>query len=375
MPSLDVLTRVTGTKKSPKEKAMKQIVSKRTRGFLQALIGTLAVTPDATLLRLAEAEGAPLWVATSIKLLFIGLFCALHPLSTGARNVVNSMHLGPTHCVLAAAGQGLINLGYSLAFLTTTVSEALMLIMLHPLWGAIGGRIFLKEQIPRHTVAALVSSLIAVLVIFVPPIVLDDGASGLRSSFHGNLIALLTGVTLAGTILVNRHAGMHRPEELGPALELAAGAGSFILGLITLPLACAEAPVLLANATNATTPLPLAAESSGSCAGFGALRLPFWPLIATDALCIAVCTVLSTVYAPRHIFAAEVGLVLLGEQILSPVWAYIGVGEAPATWTLGGGALLIVTLAAHELAALRQERLETSNAASTTTLEKDSSAI
>ena len=33
---------------------MKQIVSKRTRGFLQALIGTLAVTPDATFVHLRD---------------------------------------------------------------------------------------------------------------------------------------------------------------------------------------------------------------------------------------------------------------------------------------------------------------------------------
>ena len=32
---------------------------------------------------------------------------------------------------LAALGQGLINMGYALAFLTTTVTEALMLISLH----------------------------------------------------------------------------------------------------------------------------------------------------------------------------------------------------------------------------------------------------
>ena len=48
-------------------------------------------------------------------------------------------------------------------------------------------------------------------------------------------------------------------------------------------------------------------------------------------------------------------MILLGEQVLSPVWTYLGVGEAPSHWTLVGGALLIATLAAHEGAALVEE--------------------
>ena len=50
------------------------MMNRRTRGFLQAAIGTFAVTPDAVLLRLAEMHGnAPLWAA-AVKLMFIGFF-------------------------------------------------------------------------------------------------------------------------------------------------------------------------------------------------------------------------------------------------------------------------------------------------------------
>ena len=328
------------------------MMNRRTRGFLQAAIGTFAVTPDAVLLRLAEMHGnAPLWTATAVKLMFIGFFCSLHPLSGGVQTLVAGARTGPTHVFLAALGQGLINMGYSLAFLTTTVAEALMLISLHPLWGALGGRIVLKEKIPKRTVVALVCSLCAILIIFVPPAVTGtDG--GQRSTLHGNLIAVATGLSVAGTILVNRHAGTYRPEALAPSLEFAAGVGSVACGLVALPMACAEASPSLAS-SNTT-----AAVSAGTCSAFGALLPPFWPLIALDGMCIAICTVLATVYAPRHIFAAEVGLVLLGEQILSPVWTFIGVGEAPSSWTLAGGSLLIVTLGAHEAAALVEERRE-----------------
>ena len=43
---------------------------------------------------------------------------------------------------------------------------------------------------------------------------------------------------------------------------------------------------------------------------------------------------------------------LLGplEAILGPLWVYAGVGEAPSKWTLLGGAILISSLVAHEVA-------------------------
>ena len=100
------------------------------------------------------------------------------------------------------------------------------------------------------------------------------------------------------------------------------------------------------------------ANATAPCAAFGELQPPFWPLVIADGACIAICTVLSTVFAPRHLFSAEVGLVLLGEQVLSPIWVFAGVGEAPSRWTIAGGALLLSILALHEAAALREERRE-----------------
>ena len=83
---------------------------------------------------------------------------------------------------------------------------------------------------------------------------------------------------------------------------------------------------------------------------------------------LAICLTNLLILAPRHISSAEVALILLGETILSPLWVYLGVGEAPTVWTLGGGALLIATLFMHELAALREARRETKTAAKAVTM-------
>ena len=330
-----------------------RLTSERALGYTQAVLGTLAVTPDAVLLRLAEQHGtAQTWVVATCKLLLIGVFCSLQPMSEGWRALVDGIKAGPKHVLVAALLQGLINMGYTLAFLETNVASALMLISLHPMWAALMARPILGDKLPTRTVIALMFAIAAVVVIFVPPLFIDEGggasaspdatnltapeAATPRSTLHGNLIALGVGVSVAATIVVNRHAGMHCPKA---GMELAAGVGSLFCGLVSLPIACAASP-------------------DGACSDFGDIQPIFWLFISLDALCIATCTILTTVWAPRHLLSAECALILLGEQILSPVWTYLGVGEAPTNWTLAGGALLICTLAVHEGASLVEERRE-----------------
>ena len=39
--------------------------------------------------------------------------------------------------------------------------------------------------------------------------------------------------------------------------------------------------------------------------------------------------------------AVEASLLMLLEPILSPIWAYLVVGERPGRWALGGGAVVL----------------------------------
>ena len=125
------------------------------------------------------------------------------------------------------------------------------------------------------------------------------------------------------------------------ALELGAGIGSFLCGCMTLGIACSFSP-------------------DGSCSDIGRVQPLFWLIIVCDGICITIATVFATVLAPRYILSAEVGILMLLEQILSPIWTYIGVGEVPSTWTLVGGGLLLCTLLGQEIANLVVERREAS---------------
>ena len=61
---------------------------------------------------------------------------------------------------------------------------------------------------------------------------------------------------------------------------------------------------------------------------------------------------------PRYIPASEVGLLLLLESILGPVWVWLAIGEEPGASTLLGGAIVLSTLAINTVWALKYPQLK-----------------
>ncbi|MCP4335062.1 MAG: EamA family transporter [Gammaproteobacteria bacterium] len=56
---------------------------------------------------------------------------------------------------------------------------------------------------------------------------------------------------------------------------------------------------------------------------------------------------------PRYIPAAEVGLLILLESILGPIWVWLVLAEQPGVNTLAGGAIILSTLAINTVWSLR----------------------
>jgi drug/metabolite transporter (DMT)-like permease len=61
---------------------------------------------------------------------------------------------------------------------------------------------------------------------------------------------------------------------------------------------------------------------------------------------------------PRYISAAEVGLLLLLESILGPLWVWLVFAEQPGVHTLVGGAIVLSTLALNTVWALRYPQMK-----------------
>ena len=59
--------------------------------------------------------------------------------------------------------------------------------------------------------------------------------------------------------------------------------------------------------------------------------------------------------APRMAPAAEVGLIMLVETVLGPLWVWLGIGEEPSVQTLVGGAVVLLTLTGHTILGARDK--------------------
>ena len=81
----------------------------------------------------------------------------------------------------------------------------------------------------------------------------------------------------------------------------------------------------------------------------------FWLALIVQGCGVGVCLI-CLANAPRLAPAAEVGIVMLLQLLLSPLWVWLAFGEVPAFWTIVGGLIIVATLAGHELAMQRLSR-------------------
>jgi DME family drug/metabolite transporter len=130
--------------------------------------------------------------------------------------------------------------------------------------------------------------------------------------FHGNILAIASGLTWALTIIGLRWMGRGRPGQSGSALP-AVVIGSWIAFFAGLPFAL---PVVQSR------PLDWAI-----IAGLGTIQIGLAYLFLTSGI--------------RHVPALEASLLLLLEPILNPVWSWIVHAEVPSGWSLIGGAVIL----------------------------------
>ena len=317
----------------------------RTKGLLIILTGVLIISPDAVLTRFMNEGGADPWTTVFWKMLFAA------PVSTsfaiyeagGLKPMWKSIVDARVYYAVVMPLQAALDTCFVLSFFYTTAANALLLINMNPLWCAIAGRLLLGDVLPYRTYVALVLALGCVLIIFVPEIFdrnndnQDEfdgngdtegralaGPSEIgESSTLGNVIALLTGLGLATYITIVRHASMReKPKNL-----IGSTAGGIFIAMMT-SLIVRKGDVL-----------PASYWTGG--------MWQFWLASVGQGISVGILFVTITI-APRLITGAEVGLCVLLEAVLGPLFVYFAYGNVPSNWTILGGSLLLVVLAIHE---------------------------
>ena len=327
--------------------------TRRCRGFVLSLIAMASFSPDALLVRLMhnhrtpaphESELSAACVISAWKNLLLGCLNLIAARVDGSSSALcPGDGRGKKMIAAASTFQAVQQMGFTLAYVFTDPATALLLISLNPLWAALLGWRLLHDALPCRTVVALSGAALAVLVVFLPPLLLPsrhDTAGRLAApsdgyspeAFAGDVVAFLTGLSLAGYLIVVRHAATACPRA---SMGGAAGFGALLASAISFVVAAASGGALVEG-----------------------LTIEFAGLALADALGLALGYVMLS-HAPRLVTGAEVALALQLQVVLSPLLVYLGLGVAPSAWTIVGGCLLLTTLGVHELMAARHGRRAT----------------
>jgi drug/metabolite transporter (DMT)-like permease len=204
----------------------------RTKGLGIALFGVFCVSPDALLVRFLSTHGSDPWTIIFWKLLLSIPLSATFAIyeAGGVKKLINIISSGRGFYCAVVPVQSVIDIGYTLSFVYTSAAVALLLINLNPLWGAIIGKIVLKDALPLRTYIAMILALGCMLIIFIPELISGEERS--TTSLTGNVISLFTGFLMALYLSIVRKAGQYDISLVG-GTPLGAFSSTIISAIIT----------------------------------------------------------------------------------------------------------------------------------------------
>ena len=187
--------------------------------------------------------------------------------------------------------------GYVFAMYNTTVANTNFIISLQILFLAIFGYFFLKEKINLITLTSIILAITGVLLMV--------GNSLSPGELSGNLAAFTMPITFAILIMIVRK---YPSVDMIPA-QFVAGISSCLIGfLLSTKIMISPHDIFL-----------------GFLAGFFQIGFGF---------------IFITIGA-RTTPSATVGVIMLSESVLGPLWAFLFVSEKPSMFALVGGAIIL----------------------------------
>jgi drug/metabolite transporter (DMT)-like permease len=198
----------------------------------------------------------------------------------------------------------------------TTVANAAFVLATMPFLAALLARLLLGEPVRRATWYAMAAATLGVAVIAAPGIG-PDGVAGM-------LLVLVSCVCFALFSVTLRRA---RALDSTPSL---------LIGALLSAAACAVVLVL--------------------GGGLDALTIGGWDLLACAAMGIVQigCGLIAFTAGSRHLPAADLLPLAQTEVVLAPIWAWLILGEVPASATLLGGALVLAAVTAQAVSGTRR---------------------
>ena len=245
-------------------------------------------------------EGANLWQILFWRSVFFSIVVLFFLLLNYKKNFFNSIYKiglpGFFGGIVLSCGYA----GYVFAMYNTTVANANFIIQTQTIFLAIFGYIFLKEKISILTITSIVLAFSGIFLML--------GGSLNSGQMIGNIAAFIMPISFAVLILTVRK---YPNVDMIP-LQLIAGIGAIILGyLFSSQIIVSLHDIFL-----------------GFIAGFFQVGLGF---------------IFITIGA-KTTPSALVGIIMLTEAILGPLWAWLFINETPPLVVLAGGSIVLIAV-------------------------------
>ena len=262
-------------------------------------------------------EGATLWQILFWRSLFFSLTVLTFLIITYKSKVLKSFYDSGLPGFIGGLILSIGFCGYVFAMYNTTVANTNFIISLQILFLAIFGFFFLKEKINLLTLISIILAMSGVLLMV--------GNSLSPGELSGNLAAFTMPITFAVLIMIVRK---FPSVDMVPA-QFVAGVSSCLIGLSLSPtIMISPHDIFL-----------------GFLAGFFQIGFGF---------------IFITIGA-RTTPSAMVGIIMLSESVLGPIWAFLFVSEIPSLYGLIGGVIILFAVLLQFYTLLKKPKAIVSN--------------
>ena len=276
-------------------------ILKKLPGPLLVFLGAVCLSFGGLIIK--SFEGANLWQILFWRQFFFSLIVALYLLFTYKKNFFKSFYISGLPGFVGGLILALGFVAYVFSMYTTTVANTNFIITTETIFLALFGYFFLKEKINLINFISIILGMSGVLIIL-------GSSLSIQSSeqFLGNIVAFIMPISFAVLILIVRKF----PKVDMIPLQLVAGIFAMIIGLLMSPTIIVSSKDIFL----------------GFLAGFFQVGFGF---------------IFITIGA-RSTPAAFVGIIMLTEAVLGPLWAWMFVNENPPISVLIGGSIIITAV-------------------------------
>ena len=270
-------------------------MNKKIFGSLIIFIGVFLVSFGGLIIKSFETQDP--WQILFWRQLFFGVTIFIFLLFKYKKNLLKSIYKSGLVSLLMGIGLFFGFIAYVYSMLNTSVANVNFIMTTQVIFLSFFGFIFLKEKFEFITLVSILITILGVLIIFVNSINVGD--------LRGNLIALAMPLCFAGIVIFVK-------KFPNSDLTLSGFIGSVLV--IIYVLFTSENIVISKNDF-----------FLASVAGIFQTGLPFILLVL----------------ASKYISSAVIGLTMLLEAVLGPMWAYFFINDIPSLNVFIGGIFIL----------------------------------